>query len=100
MTIKIYPESEGEYILYEDDGISFEFEKGIYAKTRFSYTCNGDKLKVCIDEKEGEYTLPTNREYHIEVYTDEPTKLPDNVIYDTDKKAICFTLNNAGEFVI
>ena len=100
MTIKIYPETEGEYILYEDDGISFDFENGVYAKTRFSYTCSGDKIKVCIDEKEGEYKLPTNREYHMEVYTDKPISLPDNAIYDNNKKAICFTLSSGKELTI
>ena len=99
MTIKIYPDNIGEYTIYEDDGITFEFEEGIYAKTKISYTVEDDKTVVTIGKKEGEFKIP-DRDYHVEVYMNKPTSLPENAVYDEDKKAVCFTMKGDSQFVI
>ena len=88
------------YTMYEDDGISFEFEKGVYAKTKFSYCRDGESITVRVGKKEGSYELPSKREYHIEIYTEEPKKLPDSVYYDINKKAICFTMREGEEMTL
>ena len=100
MTIKIYPETYGEYTLYEDDGISFDFENGIYTKTKISYSLNEGKITVSIEKIEDKYKTPSNRKYYIEVYTNKPSVIPDNAIYDDNKKAICFTMDENSKFVI
>ena len=99
MTVKIYPDNKGEYTIYEDDGITFEFEEGVYAKTKISYSDDNGKLTVTVHEKEGSFELPS-RNYHMEVYMDKPAQLPENATYDENKKAVCFTITNEGKFEI
>jgi len=36
-TIHIYPKGTGSFDLYEDDGESYDYEKGIHAITKYSY---------------------------------------------------------------
>jgi alpha-glucosidase len=37
LTIQIYPKGEASFELYEDDAESYDYEKGVFAITRFSY---------------------------------------------------------------
>jgi len=41
INLKVYPENESSYTLYEDDGISFKYDKGAVASTKF--VCKADK---------------------------------------------------------
>ncbi len=97
MTLKIYPDEKGEYVLYEDDGISFDFEDGGYAKTRVSYVSSDGSTTVRIERDSGCYELPTDREYHVELFVDKPDRLPSNAAYDVDKKAVCFAMRCGEE---
>ena len=63
----MYP-SEGDcdnsYILYEDDGLTREYEKGCYCKTTLRYIQSGSKARVEITEDGGTYDgKPASREY-------------------------------------
>ncbi|MGB6200315.1 MAG: TIM-barrel domain-containing protein [Candidatus Acidiferrales bacterium] len=49
MTVNIYPGADSEYVLYEDDGISFDYEKGQATRTRFVWN---DRLRECTIERE------------------------------------------------
>ena len=98
MTVRIYPDLMGEYTLYEDDGISFDFEKGVYAKTKISYTCTDEKITVSIERTDGSYKLPENREYNIEIYTSMRENLSSFARYDSIKGAITFKMHS-GESV-
>lgn len=65
--LKVYP-SEGDcdnsYILYEDDGISMDYEKGCYARTTLRYIQKGGKARVEITEDGGTYAgKPASRKY-------------------------------------
>lgn len=55
----IYPLDNGEYSLYEDDGISKNYEKGLYMITNFSYTYEIDNYKFAIKRGEGKNLLNT-----------------------------------------
>lgn len=48
--INVYPGADGEFTLYEDDGFTFDYEKGIYAETLIKMTDSSDggfTLTVC-----------------------------------------------------
>lgn len=100
ITVKIYPDTQGEYVLYEDDGITFNYEDGVYSKTKIAYTCSGNHITVFIDNPVGSYDLPSNREYNVELYVDEPANLPYNATYNTQKNAVCFTLKSGEKITI
>ncbi len=57
LTIHIFP-GEGYFTLYEDDGLSFEFEKGVYAQTRMKVETTAKQIKLTIKEREGDYKIP------------------------------------------
>ncbi|MEJ2009271.1 MAG: glycoside hydrolase family 31 protein [Acidobacteriota bacterium] len=46
LTLTIYPGREGSFSLYEDDGISFNYEKGAYARIEIAWDDNRRKLSV------------------------------------------------------
>ena len=102
MTVKIYPcETGGEYALYEDDGITFDYEKGKFAVTNISYKVIDGHIEVLVAKPEGEYEgKPEHREYHIELVMENPDNLPDGAIYDDEKGTVCFTISDNGKFCI
>ncbi len=101
LTVAVFPQEEGAYTLYEDDGISFDYERGAYAETRFSYRREGGRLTVTVEPSRGEYEgKPPHRTYHIEVYTPAPAELPPFACYDAKKGAVCFTIEDAGNVTI
>lgn len=101
LTVRMYPDEKGEYTLYEDDGVSFAFENGAYGLTRFEYVKENDKLTVTVHATEGKYeNMPGHREYHVEIYMDEPLTLPEGASYDSSKGAVCVTISDCGSVVI
>ncbi|WP_408070764.1 TIM-barrel domain-containing protein [Butyrivibrio sp. JL13D10] len=94
----------GEYELYEDDGISMDFEKGAYATTKYKVfyyehdekkndgQCNSDKMTVSICSAEGDLSLiPEKRDYELCIYGVEPCCGTEDVI------RINTNINNASE---
>jgi alpha-glucosidase (family GH31 glycosyl hydrolase) len=63
--------ADGEYTMYEDDGISMNFEKGAFVNTRFKvkYDEAAKKMVIAVNPAEGDVTLiPAKRSYEFEVY--------------------------------
>jgi alpha-glucosidase len=56
LTLDIYPAGASEWTLYEDDGISFEFERGQSATTTFRCVEGEAGLTVSIEERSGGWT--------------------------------------------
>ena len=46
LTIVIYGGKDAEFTLYEDDGLSFNYENGEYCKIKFSYSEKNKSLKI------------------------------------------------------
>lgn len=65
--LKVYPSDEdcdNSYTLYEDDGVSRDYEKGRFCKTTLRYIQNGNKARVEIIEDGGNYEgKPSSRNY-------------------------------------
>ncbi|HYW96897.1 MAG TPA: TIM-barrel domain-containing protein, partial [Bacteroidales bacterium] len=60
--VEVYPGAEGEFTLYEDDGVSTDYEKDEFATTRITTSINGGEIGVDIDAVRGAYPgLVTDR---------------------------------------
>ncbi len=101
MTIEIYPDREGSYALYEDDGESFEYENGAFSITNIHYSLSDDRLKVWIDLPCGSYEgMPKNRTYHVRVHMAAPSRLPEGARFDSQKGDLCFSLKVGEAFEV
>jgi alpha-glucosidase len=58
LTIQIYPKGKSSFELYEDDGESYDYEKGIYTITTFSSWDNGKELVIKKAVPAGKYKIP------------------------------------------
>jgi len=54
MTIQVYPEGNSSFELYEDDGESYDYERGIFSITKF--TCNEIKNELILKKE-----IPTGK---------------------------------------
>lgn len=59
LELNIYPLDSGSYSLYEDDGISKNYQKGLYMITDFNYHYEVDNYTFSIRKKEGKNLLST-----------------------------------------
>lgn len=70
LVLRIYPGKDGainHFTLYEDDGVTRDYEKGEFAKTRLTYTQKGDNATITINPTEGTYKGQLEkRSYRIE----------------------------------
>lgn len=62
LELAIYPLANGEYNLYEDDGTSINYDRGLYMITKFSYVYEKDNYVFKISRGEGK-TLLSKRNY-------------------------------------
>lgn len=73
----VCPYGDGEFVLYEDDGLS---ENGPYSKTRFTMRGNDNEANLLIHEREG--TFPIDRQMVIQFWG--ISKQPTNIMIDDD----------------
>jgi alpha-glucosidase (family GH31 glycosyl hydrolase) len=57
LTIQIYPKGKGSFDLYEDDAESYDYEKGIFAITTFSYEENTGGMIIRKSAPAGTYKI-------------------------------------------
>ena len=103
--LKIYPEGHSSYTLWEDDGKTFEYEKGNIAKTLFE--CNNAERETdfTIFPSQGSYSgIDNNKTYHLELNIPEkPSKvlvndrLVENWKYSESGKVILETSRKDNE---
>ncbi|NJK97250.1 MAG: DUF5110 domain-containing protein [Bacteroidales bacterium] len=68
--LSVYPQGRSEYTLYEDDGVSFDYEKGKIASTRFTSHAENKSLEFVIEATQGDYNgRPLSRGYSINFFT-------------------------------
>lgn len=106
LIIKVYPEKQSSYTLLEDDGVSFDFEKGNISKTRFECVVTDKETKFTIYPCEGTYTgILVSRTYQLEIDSQhKPTKvlINGNKIYswkyaNSGKVILCVSQKNISE---
>jgi alpha-glucosidase/alpha-D-xyloside xylohydrolase len=62
VTLTIYPGADGEYELYEDDGVSYDFEKGQSSRIRFEWNDHESQLSISL-APDSRLTGQGNREF-------------------------------------
>jgi alpha-glucosidase/alpha-D-xyloside xylohydrolase len=86
-TIKVYSGADGRFTLYEDDGSSLEYLKGIGRWTGFIWNDRSRTLTIKPDTPAGFVNKPVKREFIIELLPDGKT---DRVTYDGRKMTVRF----------
>jgi len=62
LTLDIYPSASSTATLYEDDGISFDYQRGEYRLVTFSCRQGGGDVMLEIGKRQGQY-VPPRRSY-------------------------------------
>lgn len=75
--IKIFSGANGNFTLYEDDGISLEYLEGQGTWTNFDWNDNSKKLTIQAQPPEGFKNLDTTRTFKVEL-------LPDGIFKEVD----------------
>lgn len=66
LTLSVYPGKDGGFVLYDDDGSSFQFEKGAFAKIRCAWNDAARELTISLEP--GSRMLPTTpRDFDVKV---------------------------------
>ncbi|MDO4275424.1 MAG: glycoside hydrolase family 31 protein [Eubacteriales bacterium] len=68
MKIYVYPGADGKFTLYEDEGNNYNFEKGAYATTEFSW--DEKQHSFYVQPRQGSYPGMKELEYTVEVVGD------------------------------
>lgn len=71
LIMRVYPaagDADNTFVLYEDDGISLDYQKGIYTTTDLQYKQTGTKATVTVHPAKGTYPGQiTRRAYRLEL---------------------------------
>jgi alpha-D-xyloside xylohydrolase len=94
--LRIYPGADGQFLLYEDEGDSYDYEKGVYATIAFHWD-NG-KRQLLIEDRKGSFPgMLKQRSFHIVVVGEgrgagmDLTPKPDQVVsYEGSQKVVKF----------
>ena len=66
VTVEVYPGADAEFTLYEDEGDSYDYEKGICSTIALKWTEKSKTLTV--GRRKGEYPgMPHNRKFIVKV---------------------------------
>ncbi|MDE2050392.1 MAG: DUF5110 domain-containing protein, partial [Gammaproteobacteria bacterium] len=70
LTVNIYGEGDGRFELYEDDGISLDYERGRYALTPMSYHTSAAGHRLVVGPTSGSYAgQEEKRAYGVRIHT-------------------------------
>lgn len=104
VTLNVYPDASSTYTLYEDDGISYDYENGKIATTEFECVKSDSRIQLTINPTSGTYDgMPTLRSYTIKMAVDKkPTQVLLNgnpiIGWNYDEFGIA-TINLASEII-
>lgn len=70
ITLLVYPSQYSSYNLYEDDGKSMDYQKGIYALTKIESCMKNKTWQLKIHKTEGKFK-PTSHQFHVIAYLDD-----------------------------
>lgn len=67
--LDIYPHGDSSYTLYEDDGVTYEYENGSFANTEFHCREGQREILIAVGSRQGSYrNMPKNRTYLLSVH--------------------------------
>jgi len=65
LTLKVYTGANGEFTLYEDEGVNYNYEKGASSTIKFSY--DEASKSLTIDDRQGKFQgMPEERTFTVE----------------------------------
>jgi len=67
LTIRVYPNGVSSFTLYEDDGVSYDYQKGVYSLTRFKCVEDEGGIKVSKSAPRGKYHVE-ERDHIFEIH--------------------------------
>lgn len=74
LTLEVYPGGETDFTLYDDDGISYEFEKGAFARILVQARDSSESTDIVMAPRQGSYT-PWWKSYLVRVHVlEQPPK--------------------------
>ncbi|MBP9076320.1 MAG: glycoside hydrolase family 31 protein [Haliscomenobacter sp.] len=73
-TLEIFPKGESAFTLYDDDGTSLDYQKGIFAQTNISCKETGGEVLVVIDTPKGPFAV-VERSYLLAIRRDSAPAL-------------------------
>lgn len=78
--LHLYPDASGEYMLYEDDGMTYRYQEGQLSETRISVQAGAGNFIVQFDPRSGHFEgMPHHRGYDLYVHMEtKPYKLSMN----------------------
>jgi alpha-glucosidase len=79
LILKVIP-GKGEWTVYEDDGHSFDYQSGAWAKTTYRTEVEDEKLLVIVTERQGNWQLQ-NRKISLETISEYTPILVDRTIH-------------------
>jgi len=85
LEIRVYPGTNGDFTLYEDENDNYNYEKGVYSTISFSWN---DKSKtLSIDTRKGSFSgMLVTRKFHIVLVSDGQKQ--DKTVTYTGKKVV------------
>lgn len=93
ITLEIFPGEKGSFQLYEDDGISEEYQEGNYALTQIKKTRIGQETKIILNPSIGEYQVPS-RNYTLKIHF---PKNPKAIASDLHNQLKNIPIDNLGQ---
>ncbi len=70
IVLDVYPHEKSSYQLYEDDGISYHYEKGAFAITNITSNASESEVNISISERKGTYkTMPEKRTFLVKAHS-------------------------------
>jgi alpha-glucosidase (family GH31 glycosyl hydrolase) len=105
LIVRVSPGKKSAYTLWEDDGLSYDYEKGMFAKTRFECTDSVNETELIIWGSEGSYKgMYQSRTYELEINSSaKPAQVlvngskTENWSYDSGKVMLTVSQNNVRE---
>lgn len=65
LTLNIFPGQNASAMLYEDDGLSYQYQKGRLARTAYRFKQTPQEILIEIGQREGGY-VPASRSYQLQ----------------------------------
>jgi alpha-D-xyloside xylohydrolase len=85
LELRVYPGADGQFVLYEDEGDSYNYEKGVYSVIQFSW--NDKSRMLTIGTRQGAYPgMLQNRQFTVVM----PDGKRQTVRYDGNAQVVRF----------
>lgn len=97
MEILVFPGMDGNYLMYEDDGISWNYKNGSYALTEFLFHYTMNHYELVIQNKGNPGLIPQNRNYKIRF---KNTKMGNISVLVGEKEIQSHSYNEKNDFIV